>query len=90
METKTQLGKKLKYLRFDNEGEFKFKEFVNFYKHKDVSQHFTIPYAPQQHGVVEKMNMILLENGRCMRLENGRCMRLNARLPKIFLAKIVK
>lgn len=82
METKTQLGKKLKYLRFDNEGEFKFKEFVNFYKHKDVSQHFTIPYAPQQHGVVEKMNMILLENGRCMRL--------NARLPKIFLAKIVK
>lgn len=30
VEVETQTGKKLKYLRFDNGGEYKFKEFIDF------------------------------------------------------------
>lgn len=42
--------------RFDNGGELYSKEFEIFCIKYDINKQFTIPYTPQQNGVVERWN----------------------------------
>ena len=51
-----QLGKNLKTLRIDNNGEYVSLEFNNFYSQKGIARQYTTPYTPAQNGVVECMN----------------------------------
>ena len=41
-------------------------EFDQFCKNEGIVWHRTVRYTPQQNGVVERMNMTLLERARCM------------------------
>ena len=43
-----------------------FHEFDQFCKNEEIVRHCTVRYTPQQNGVVERMNMTLLERARCM------------------------
>ena len=62
----TQIGRKIKRLRFDNGGECKFDPFLKVCQDEGICRHFTIKGAPQQNGVAERMNRTLLEKVRCM------------------------
>jgi hypothetical protein len=63
---KRALDRSIKCLRTDNGGEFTSKEFENYCKEVGIERHKTIVYTPQQNGVVECMNMTLLERARSM------------------------
>jgi hypothetical protein len=58
--------KKIKVLRIDNGGEFYRSEFKEFYKKCGIERQKTTPYTPLQNGVVERMNMKLMEKERSM------------------------
>ena len=76
-----QIGKKVKCLRTDNGMEFYSMEFNQFCKNEEIIRHRIVRYTPQQNGVVERMNKILLERARCMIS--------NACLSKCFWAEVV-
>eukprot|EP00253_Pinus_taeda_P009597 PITA_09597 len=61
-----QTEKKIKVLRTDNDGEFCSKEFEEFYKKCGITWQKTTPYTPQQNGVSERMNKMLMERARTM------------------------
>jgi transposase InsO family protein len=61
-----QTEKKIKVLRTDNGGEFYGNEFKEFCKKCGIARQKTTPYTPQQNGVVERMNMTLMEKARSM------------------------
>ena len=62
----TQTGRKIKRLRFDNGGEYKFDPFLKVCQDEGIAHHFTIKCTSQQNGVAERMNCTLLEKVRCM------------------------
>ena len=53
-------------LRTDNGLEFCNKEFEMFCKNQGILRHKTVRNAPQQNGLVERMNKTLLSRVRCM------------------------
>ena len=55
-----QSGKKIKVLRLDNGGEYTFGGFVDFYSEARIKREFTVPYNPQQNGVVEWKNRTII------------------------------
>ena len=61
-----QPEKKIKVLRIDNGGEFCGNEFEDFCKKCGISRKNTTPYTPQQNGVAERMNRMLMEKARSM------------------------
>jgi transposase InsO family protein len=58
--------RKIKILRSDNGGEYISKEFVNFCKDVGIKRELTIPYNPQQNGVVERKNRTIMEAVKTM------------------------
>ena len=56
-----QIERKIKQLRTDNGLEFCSLEFDEYYKNEDIIRYKTMRYMPQQNGVAERMNRILLE-----------------------------
>ena len=58
----TQAGCKIKRLRSNNGGEYKFDPFLKFCQDDGIAHQFTIKGTPQQNGVAERMNRTLLEN----------------------------
>ena len=62
----TQTGRKIKYLRTDNGGEYCSKSFREVCQDAGIVRHFTVRHTPQQNGVAERMNRTLLEKVRCM------------------------
>ncbi|KAK8938897.1 hypothetical protein KSP39_PZI010824 [Platanthera zijinensis] len=76
-----QTGKRVKYLRSDNGGEYTSAEFQEYCNQEGITRHLTIPGTPQQNGVAERMNRTLLERARCMRLF--------ADLPRSFWAEAI-
>ena len=68
--------KKLKCLRYDNGGEYCSKEFDSYYSYNGIHREKTILGTPQENGVLERMNRMIMEHARCMRL--------NTRLPLYF------
>ena len=61
-----QTNLKIKMLRSDNGGEYSSNEFNDFCAKYGIKRQFTIPYTPQQNGVAERKNRIIMEMARCM------------------------
>ena len=53
-------------LRTDNGGEYLSAEFKEYLKLRGIRHELTVPYSPQQNGVVERMNRTLMESARAM------------------------
>ena len=60
------IEKKIKVLRTDNGEEFCSKEFEEFCRKCGIAWQKTNPYTPEQNGVVERMNKMLMERARSM------------------------
>ena len=75
MKVERQIDKQLKFVRADNDGEYR-GPFEQYCKSHDIGLEKTIPKTPQQNGVVERMNRTI-----CNRI---RCMLSHAKLPKSF------
>ena len=56
MHAEAESGQKLRVLRTDRGGEFTSVEFAAYYTDQGVVRHHTVPYSPQQNGVVERRN----------------------------------
>lgn len=58
--------KKIKSFRTDRGGEFCSKEFTNYFIENGITRRFTVPYSPQQNGVVERRNRTMIEMARSL------------------------
>ena len=61
-----QSGRKLKILKFDNGGEYVKSDFIQYCEDVGIQTQHSIPYTPQQNGVVERKNRSLKEMENCM------------------------
>ena len=59
-----QTGKTIKAVRSDNGG-----EFVEILRNKGIRHFRTVPHAPWQNGIAERLNRTLLEGARSMLFE---------------------
>ena len=66
VQVENQTGRKIKILRTDNGGEYKSDPFQEICQKYGIIRHFTVRRTPQQNGVSERMNKILVEKVRCM------------------------
>ena len=66
-----QIGKKVKYLRFDNGTKYTDSWFQKFCEKHGIQRHFSVRKTPQQNGVAERINRSLTERARCLRLNVG-------------------
>jgi len=57
-------GKKLKVLHTDNGGEFASVQFDEYCVGEGVQRHHSAPYAPQQNGMVERRNQMVVAMAR--------------------------
>jgi transposase InsO family protein len=58
--------RKIKILRFDNEGEYTSKELVAFCKAVGIRRELIVPHNPQQNGVAERKNRSIEESVKAM------------------------
>ena len=63
-----EIGKILKCLRSYNGGEYCSKEFADYCSYHGIRREKTVPGTPQENGVSERMNRIIMECARSMRL----------------------
>jgi hypothetical protein len=56
----------VKKIRSDNRSEFKNLQVEEFLEEEGIKHEFSIPYTPQQNGVVERKNMTLINMARMM------------------------
>ncbi|GKF42811.1 putative ribonuclease H-like domain-containing protein, partial [Tanacetum coccineum] len=68
-------------IRCDNETEFKNRVMNQFYEMKDIKKEFSVARNPQQNGVAERKNRILIEAARTMLADS--------KLPTTFWAEVV-
>ncbi|CAL2237677.1 unnamed protein product [Prunus armeniaca] len=80
-ETENQTGRKIKYLRSENGGEYTSNEFTDYCKQEGITRHFTVKKNPQQNGAAKRMNRTLMERERSLRFHAG--------LPDSFWAEAV-
>ena len=59
-------GLKIKILRYDNGVEYVSNEFLSICYQSGIQVQHSIPYTPQQNGVVERKNRSLKETTNCM------------------------
>lgn len=57
-------GKRVKVFRTDRGGEFTSNQFTSYCDEAGITRHFTAPYTPQQNGVVEWRNRIVVAMAR--------------------------
>ena len=57
---------KVKKIRSDNGSEFKNLQVEEYLKEEDIKHEFNAPYTPQQNGVVERKNRMLIDMARTM------------------------
>ena len=69
----TQTSKKVKKLRTDNGLEFCSNEFNQFCKKNGTERHRTVKGTPQQNGLVERMNRMIMERVICL-LSDSNCL----------------
>ena len=72
-------GKSVKILRSDNGGVYKSKQFKEFTSECRIRHEFTVPRTPEQNGVAERLNRVLIEKVRTMLVQS--------RLPHSFWAE---
>nr|GEU41405.1 hypothetical protein [Tanacetum cinerariifolium] len=65
-EVENQLGKTIKLLHFDREGEYMSQEFLDHLKDHGIIAHHTPPYTQQHNGVSERRNRTILDMVRSM------------------------
>eukprot|EP00253_Pinus_taeda_P009512 PITA_09512 len=58
---KNQTEKKIKMLRTDNGTEYESNEFHDFCKEAGIKRETTTPYTPEQNGVAERKNRMIME-----------------------------
>lgn len=63
--------RKLRKFRINNGGEFTSVEFANYCADHGVGRHFSVPYSPQQNGVVERRNQTILATARSLLKAKG-------------------
>ena len=63
---KTQFQTTVQILRSDNGKEFVNKEMTEFFKGRGLVHQTTCPYTPEQNGVAERKNRIILEVTRAL------------------------
>jgi transposase InsO family protein len=68
---KNEIGKMLKYIRSNNGGEYFSKEFDDYCSYHGIRREKTVPGTPQENGVLERINMTMMEHARSMRLHVG-------------------
>ena len=66
-----QTERKVKVLRTDNGMEFCSGAFKSYCRKEGIVRHHTIPHTPQQNGVAERMNRIIISKARCMLSNSG-------------------
>ncbi|GJZ07801.1 putative ribonuclease H-like domain-containing protein [Tanacetum coccineum] len=80
-EIENLVDKKVKIIRSDNGTEFKNKVMDDFYREKGIKREYSVARTPQQNGVAERRNMILIEAARTMLADS--------KLPTTFWAEAV-
>ena len=63
--------KKLKCLRLDRGGEFISNEFNNFCIENGIKRHVSAPSTPQQNGIAERRNKIIMDCARTLMIEKN-------------------
>lgn len=58
--------KKLRTLRTDREGEFTAQVYAEYCAEQGIQRHLTTPYTPQQNGVVERRNQMVMGMVFCL------------------------
>ncbi|MCO5604181.1 hypothetical protein L7F22_058342 [Adiantum nelumboides] len=76
-----ECGRFIKTLRSNQGGEFKSKEFEEFCWDQGIWRQYTCAYTPQQNGVAERKNRVIVEHARAMLSEGN--------LPKLYWAEAV-
>ena len=66
----TQFQKNIQIFRSDNSGEFVNSEMKSFFQTKGIIHQTTCPHTPEQNGVAERKNRILLEITRALLIES--------------------
>ena len=61
-----QTGRHIRVLRTDNGGEFTSNDFDDFCQDAGIKRELTVPYNPQQNGVVERKNKSICEAAKAM------------------------
>jgi hypothetical protein len=64
-------GKRLKCLRSNNGSEYCSKDFDDYCSYHGIHRKKTIPITTQENGVLERMNMTIMEHARSMRFHVG-------------------
>jgi hypothetical protein len=71
-----ELGKKVKSLRRDNGGEYISNEFKDFCSREGIRRELIVPHNPQQNGVMERKNRMIVGATRVMLHDEGLPMNL--------------
>jgi transposase InsO family protein len=66
-----QTGRRIRVLRSDNGGEYTSNEFVEYCATEGIKKELTVPYNPQQNGVVEHKNKTIVGAVRAMIHDQG-------------------
>jgi transposase InsO family protein len=66
-----ECGCKLRVLHTDNGGEFTAAEFASYCTDEGIQRHYSVPYSPQQNGVVERRNQIVVVMARALLKQMG-------------------
>jgi transposase InsO family protein len=66
-----ECGRKLRVLRTDNSGEFTTTEFASYCADQGIQRHYSAPYSPQQNGVVERRNQMVVGMARALLKQRG-------------------
>ena len=61
-----QSRRRLKILKYDSGGDYFKSDFIQYFKYVGIQMQHSIPYTPQQNGVVERNNKSLKEMATCM------------------------
>jgi transposase InsO family protein len=64
--TQNEFDDKVKKIKSDNNTEFKNTQVEDFLDEEGIKHEFLAPYTPQQNGVAERKNRILIEMARTM------------------------
>ena len=58
----------MKYLRLENGEEYTSLEFRRYCKKNGIKYYYTVKMTPQQNGIMDRMNQILIKKAQSLRL----------------------
>lgn len=62
---------KISVLRADNGGEYRSEQFKAYCARKGIQLNCIVPYSPEQNGVAERFNRIIIERARTLIISAG-------------------